>query len=305
MGYWRNVEGVQVKILLFCPTWSAAGVLAIRQETLDSIDNLIRPEGVELTVKISDNNIRARTGDRRGDHENTLHQYQLARRITLEENFDYLFTVEHDMIIPEDALVKLLEVDAGVAYGVYRFRQNPAVLNVYRPVGKKARWPNRSLDYFPEVLERARRQVITDCSGLGFGCTLIKREVLEKVEMRRFEVGGHPSPDMQFAADCVRLGIVMKAHFGVSCGHIKPNGTVLWPEDREDDMKNIKIYINKPFRYTVGGRSTRFKEGEEVEFPEDAALELARGGYLTILEPESPAVKIVNKPRGNVAKAVK
>ena len=41
------------------------------------------------------------------------------------------------MIIPEDALVKLLEVDAGVAYGVYRFRQNPAVLNVYRPVGKK------------------------------------------------------------------------------------------------------------------------------------------------------------------------
>lgn len=294
-----------MRILLFCPTWSERGVQAIRPETVECIKNLIHPEGVEVTVKISDNNPHERTGDRRGDHENTLFQYQLARELMLKGGYDYLFTVEHDMIVPKDALVKLLEVNAGVAYGVYRFRQKPAVLNVYRAVGKKARFPDFSLDYFPEVLERARRQVITDCSGLGFGCTLIKREVLEKVEMRRFEVGGHPSPDMQFAADCVRLGIVMKAHFGVSCGHIKPNGTVLWPEDREDDMKNIKIYINKPFRYTVGGRSTRFKEGEEVEFPEDAALELARGGYLTILEPESPAVKIVNKPRGNVAKAVK
>lgn len=294
-----------MKILLFCPTWSDNGVLAVRQETLDSISGLIIPENVSLTIKISDNNLRARTGDRRGDHENTLHQYKLARFITLNEGYDYLFTVEHDMIIPPDALVNLLEVDAGVAFGVYRFRQKPAVLNIYRSVNKKARWAGQSLDYFPDLLKKAQSEVITECSGLGFGCTLIKREVLEKVEMRRFEVGGHPSPDMQFAADCVRLGIVMKAHFGVSCGHIKPNGTVLWPEDREDDMKNIKIYINKPFRYTVGGRSTRFKEGEEVEFPEEAALELARGGYLTILEPESPAVKVVNKPKGNVAKAVK
>lgn len=294
-----------MRILLFCPTWSERGVQAIRPETVECIKSLVQPEGVEVTVKISDNNPYERTGDRRGDHENTLFQYQLARELTLKGGYDYLFTVEHDMIVPKDALIKLLEINAGVAYGVYRFRQNPAILNVYRAVSKKARFPDFSLDYFPETLERARRQVITECSGLGFGCTLIKREVLEKVEIRRFEVGGHPSPDMQFAADCVRLGIVMKAHFGVSCGHIKPNGTVLWPEDREDDVKNIKIYINKPFRYTVGGRSTRFKEGEEVEFPEDAALELARGGYLTILEPESPAVKIVNKPKGNVAKAVK
>lgn len=294
-----------MRILLFCPTWSERGVQAIRPETVECIKSLVQPEGVEVTVKISDNNPYERTGDRRGDHENTLFQYQLARELTLKGGYDYLFTVEHDMIVPKDALIKLLEINAGVAYGVYRFRQNPAILNVYRAVSKKARFPDFSLDYFPETLERARRQVITECSGLGFGCTLIKREVLEKVEIRRFEVGGHPSPDMQFAADCVRLGIVMKAHFGVSCGHIKPNGTVLWPEDREDDMKNIKIYINKPFRYTVGGRSTRFKEGEEVEFPEEAALELARGGYLTILEPESPAVKVVNKPKGNAAKAVK
>ena len=75
----------KMKILLFCPTWSEAGVLAIRQETLDSIDNLIRPEGAEVTVMISDNNIRARMGDRRGDHENTLHQYKLARWNTLEK----------------------------------------------------------------------------------------------------------------------------------------------------------------------------------------------------------------------------
>lgn len=293
-----------MKILLFCPTWSEVGVLAIRQETLDSIDNLIRPEGAEVTVMISDNNIRARMGDRRADHENTLHQYKLARWNTLEKGFDYLFTVEHDMIIPKDALVKLLEVDAGVAYGVYRFRQNPAVLNVYRPVGKKARWPNRSLDYFPELRERARRAVITECSGLGFGCTLIKREVLEQVEMRRFEAGGHPSPDMQFAADCMRLGIVMKAHFGVPCGHIKPDGSILWPDERGEELNNVKVYIHRPFRYTLDGRSLRFKEGETYDFPEEEALEKSRAGFLSIIE-DKPAVKVVVKPKKRATKAVK
>lgn len=293
-----------MKILLFCPTWSEAGVLAIRQETLDSIDNLIRPEGSEVTVMISDNNIRARMGDRRGDHENTLHQYKLARRITLEEGYDYLFTVEHDMIIPEDALVKLLEVDAGVAYGVYRFRQKPAVLNVYRAVGIKARWPNKSLDYFPELRERARRAVITECSGLGFGCTLIKREVLEQVEMRRFEAGGHPSPDMQFAADCMRLGIVMKAHFGVPCGHIKRDGSVLWPDERGEELNNVKVYIHRPFRYTLDGRSIRFKEGETYNFPEEEALEKSRAGFLSIIE-NKPAIKIVGNKKPTKVKAVK
>lgn len=293
-----------MRILLFCPTWSTAGVLAVRQETLDSIDGLIRPEGVEVTVKISDNNIRARTGDRRGDHENTLHQYQLARRITLGEGYDYLFTVEHDMIIPEDALVKLLEVDAGVAYGVYRFRQKLAVLNVYRKVGGKARFPNKSLDFFPDLLKKARQDKVVECSGLGFGCTLIKRDVLEKVEMRRFELGGHPSPDMQFAADCMRLGIVMKAHFGVPCGHIKPDGSILWPDERGDKLNNVKVYIYRPFRYTLNGRSIRFEEGETYDFPEEEALEKARAGFLSIVK-ESPAVKVVNKPKSQGKVAMK
>ena len=293
-----------MRILLFCPTWSERGVQAIRPETVECIKSLVHPEGVEVTVKISDNNPYERTGDRRGDHENTLFQYQLARELTLKGGYDYLFTVEHDMIVPKDALIKLLEINAGVAYGVYRFRQNPAILNVYRAVSKKARFPDFSLDYFPETLERARRQVITECSGLGFGCTLIKREVLEKVEIRRFEVGGHPSPDMQFAADCMRNNVVMKAHFGVSCGHIKPDGTVLWPDESEDNMSKVKIYINRPFRFTVDGRSIRFKEGEQSELPEDSALELSRAGYLTILD-EEPAVKIVNEPKAKMGKAVK
>ena len=92
--------------------------------------------------------------------------------------------------------------------------------------------------------------------------------------MRRFEAGGHPSPDMQFAADCMRLGIVMKAHFGVPCGHIKPDGSILWPDERGEELNNVKIYIHRSFRYTLDGRSLRFKEGETYDFPEEEARKI-------------------------------
>ena len=62
-----------MKILLFCPTYKLDnGELAIRNETLESISKIKVPEGVDLEVEISTNNLKAITGIRNVDHENTL-----------------------------------------------------------------------------------------------------------------------------------------------------------------------------------------------------------------------------------------
>ena len=292
----------KVKILLFCPTYKlAGGKLAIHKETRESIEKLTIPDGVELEVEISTNNPSEITGNSKQDHENTLYQYRYARQRMLSGDYDYLFTVEHDMIIPEDALVKMLAMDADVIYGLYLLRHFKPVLNALRSVN--SRWPDASLTMFPEIVKKARAQGWIEVSGSGFGCTLIRRKVLEKLDMRRSEIGGHPSPDMPFAADCMRNGFKQICRFDVICGHIKPDGDVLIPFERGENMsKSIKIYVMREFVANIGGKSVPYKEGATADMPEEYVDDYMRCGFITYAV--EPAVKVVMKPKSKV-KAVK
>jgi len=296
-----------MKILLFCPTYKLDnGELAIRNETLESISKIKVPEGVDLEVEISTNNLKAITGIRNVDHENTLHQYRYARQRILDGNYDYLFIIEHDMIIPEDALVKMLATDADVVYGLYLFRQGKPLLNAARAVNSK--WPDMSLTNFPEIVKKAREQGWIEVSGFGFGCTLIRRKVLETFEMRRNETVGSPCPDMPFAADCLRHGFKQICRFDVICGHIKPNGDILIPFERGETMsetmsETIKIYVMRSFNANIDGKSVPYKEGAIAEMPVEYANDYRRCGFITFAE--EPAVKIANKPQAKAVKTVK
>ena len=284
----------KVKILLFCPTYKlASGELAVHKETLESIEKLTIPDGVELEVEISTNNPNKITGNSKQDHENTLYQYRYARQRILSGDYDYLFTVEHDMIIPEDALTKMLATDADVIYGLYLLRHFKPVLNALRSVN--SRWPDASLTMFPEIVKKAKAQGWIEVSGVGFGCTLIKRRVLEKLDMRRSEIGGHPCPDMPLAADCMRNGFKQICRFDVICGHIKPDGDVLIPFERGENMsKSIKIYVMREFVANIGGKSVPYKEGATAEMPEEYVDDYMRCGFIAYAA--EPAVKVVNKP---------
>ena len=292
-----------MKILLFCPTYKLDnGKLAIRNETLESISKIKVPEGVDLEVEISINNPYPIIGIRNVDNENTLHQYRYARQRILDGNYDYLFIVEHDMIIPEDALVKMLATDADVVYGLYLFRQGKPLLNAARAVNSK--WPDMSLSNFPDILKKAREQGWIEVSGYGFGCTLIRRKVLETFDMRRNETSGSPCPDMPFAADCLRHGFKQICRFDVICGHIKPNGDILIPFKRGETMNgSIKIYVMRNFVANIDGESVPYKEGTTAEMPDKYVDNYVRCGFITYAE--EPAVKIINKPQAKVIKTVK
>lgn len=293
-----------MKILLFCPTYALSkGKLAIRKETRDSIDALIIPDDVNLTVKISNNNPRPITGVSKEDHENTLFQYQLARRLMLDGGYDALFTVEHDMIIPEDALVKMVNTKADVVYGLYLFRHGKPVLNCLRAV--RARWVDMSISFFPDLRKRGFKQGWLECSGAGYGCTLIHRRVLEKLEFRRSKEG-HPSSDIPLAVDCLRNNFKQICRFDVQCGHIKSDGQVLWPtlEGSEVKMANVKIYVHRSFNAQIAGRSAHFEAGQQSEIPEDVVNEYVRAGFVGIVA-DKPAVKVVQKPEAKAPKSVK
>src|SRR5512139_2513988 len=66
-------------------------------------------------------------------NQNIVYNYRKAQRVCLAEGYDALFTVESDVIIPPEALEKLIAVECDIAYGVYAFRRGGRVLNITHP----------------------------------------------------------------------------------------------------------------------------------------------------------------------------
>lgn len=222
------------------------------------------------------------------DSRNVLAQYAAIRADFLGGEWDALLTVEHDMVIPPHALRLLLATEAPVAYGVYLLRHGANVLNAWEYIGDHAMGESYTLR------GAGPRTGVVRVSGVGNGCTLIRRAVVERLP---FHDGGNPgqSPDVPFAQDCLRLGIPAVAHFDVQCGHYH-EGRLLWPfRDEMDALRKIKCLAS--VTASVGGRSKRLEAGQEYEMPAPVARELARAGYVAVID-EEPEPTPAKRKRG-------
>lgn len=150
------------------------------------------------------------------DVRNVLAQYSYAREQTLRGPYDALIAIEQDIIVPPHALATLWEDGAAVVYGTYMLRHGMPVINALRhdsPINL-----GMSLSLYSGALAQASKAERVEVSGVGFGCTLIRRHVLEAIPFRQDESGN--APDMPFARDCLQAGIEQIARFDVACGHI-------------------------------------------------------------------------------------
>ena len=173
-------------------------------------------------------------GDSAHPYDDINDKYNRARDTVLAGDYDALLTVEADMLIPPDTLQRLAAVDADVAYGLYCSRHNRRG----RPDGHK--WlafqyasAAASISWSAHPASAIRRKVwgkVKETHGLGFGCTLIHRRVLERVAFRT-----HPthavSNDWMFSLDCQAHGFRQAHDFGLLCGHILSDGNqAIWPD---------------------------------------------------------------------------
>ena len=140
-------------------------------------------------------------------------KYEWARTMALEGGYDALLTAESDMLLPPDALERLMTAGADVAYGLYCFRQSPYHWNA---CSELTRFEARLWTENPESAVQ-RWGAIAAVKGLGLGCTLIRREVLETVTFRY-----HPTAqaDHYFALDTALCGFNQVVDTTVICGHI-------------------------------------------------------------------------------------
>jgi len=163
-------------------------------------------------------------------------QYNEARRLTLEGGYDALLTIECDMLPPSNAIRRLRNTAADVAYGLYILRRPPWEWNAYSVMEGMAAWP------LANVPARARAEwgEVVDVDGIGLGCTLIQRRALEVMHFRAsgllHQDGNRSYCDWYAAEDWRAAGMTQRCDLSVICGHIHPQDeqgrdrpSIIWP----------------------------------------------------------------------------
>lgn len=215
LGNHSHSNGRGVKIL--CAVAMYPSEPYMYQATFDAINSQKLPDGVEMEIAYYHTDGIA---DGRLD---IMTKHNTARQKVIDGDYAAMWSVEADMIVPSDALAKLLQVDADVVYGLYSARSTGMWL-CFPEVGDVG---TQAITANARATAMAWGNVI-DSEGVGMGCTLIRRAALEQVSFRLDSPRFHD--DWIFAQDVKRAGLRSKHHCGVICGHILNEKLSLWPD---------------------------------------------------------------------------
>lgn len=146
---------------------------------------------------------------------------QVALDFLAIEDATHIMMVEQDMILPDDALVKLAALDKPIASGLYFLRngrgQPCLYIKTFTPADNP--YPHAPVTAFPT--DRPFQMDPRGGGCVGLGCVLIKREVFEKVPEPWFDLKakGYGS-DMFFATKVRQAGIPVWVDPTVRCDQI-------------------------------------------------------------------------------------
>jgi len=136
---------------------------------------------------------------------------------SIDYGFDYCFMVDSDIILPQYALIKLLEADKDVILGWYHRKRTVTnqteifALGQYDFTDENNMYSN---DIGLEVFE---------IKGGGMGCALIKTSVFTKppyFKYVEYDDGSVLSEDNYFCSEFTKTGGKIYCHGEVKCGHI-------------------------------------------------------------------------------------
>lgn len=185
------------KILIAIPT-----ARYIEPETMRSIYNLEIPEGYTTQFEF-------------------FYGYQIDQVRNLiahwivNYDFDYLFSVDSDIIFERDTLKKLLSHDVPLVSGMYRQRLPEQVIELY----------DLNQVNLPYDVIQSFDQDFFEIGGCGFGCVLVKKEVFQAIGYPYFEYHSaisHEdtfSEDVDFCQKTQKKGFKMYADRTIKCGH--------------------------------------------------------------------------------------
>ena len=171
---------------------------------------------------------------------NITGKYNRGRQMALELGYDALLCLEDDMIVPPDALTRLLACDADIAYGLTVWRHGKPGWSTRLALGEDGAL--RNLSDYPDAA-RALWGKVVDVAGTGTFCTLVRRRVLEALPWRVDAAFPSLCCDWWLSVDAQRAGFSQKADLGVVCGHItrEPTARVLWPDATATRLWRVEL----------------------------------------------------------------
>jgi GT2 family glycosyltransferase len=134
-----------------------------------------------------------------------------AAEITTDE-VDYIFYLDDDILVPDNALEKLLSHGKDIVSGLY-FRNNyPFLPMLYK----------KQSDRYEAVIDYEKNKLI-EVDACGTGCTLIKAEVFKKLDKPYFknnEADGGFSEDLYFCKKAKEAGFTIHCDTSINCAHM-------------------------------------------------------------------------------------
>jgi FkbM family methyltransferase len=176
----------------------------IEVETFKSLWDLTVPDGYELDFQY-------------------FYGYNISqiRNLIAEwaKRYDYLLSVDSDIILPRDSLVKMLAADKDIISGIYIQRKpGEQILEVYMDTS------NGGCTNIPyKLLENLD---VVEIAACGMGCALIKGDVFRRLEYPHFfykEALDHRntvSEDVYFCMKARKAGFTVWADPSIRCDHI-------------------------------------------------------------------------------------
>ena len=172
-------------------------------ETFKSLWGLDVPEGYQLDLNI--------------EKSNNISQ---IRNLISEwaKSYDYLFSLDSDIVLPKDTLTKMLAADKDIISGLYIQRiPNTHTLEVYMDT------PNGGCTNIPYELIKDRG--VVEIAACGMGAALIKSEVFRKMEYPHFfykealTMRDTVSEDVYFCKKARNSGFTVWADASIKCDH--------------------------------------------------------------------------------------
>lgn len=211
-----------MNVLVYCPMNPTRP--QVQPRTVDSIFGMKWGSPLEVVFG-RDDKVQP---DRPAVHVNITRKYNTARAMTLAGGYDALLTVEADMIVPAIALQRMTLVEADVIYGLYVHRHSRHPWLAFQWItGTVGDYGGESFSKNPSLCPKAWGNVV-ESKGVGLGCTLIRRHVLEAIEFR-CAPDQKVANDWMFALDADIAGFTQVHDCGVVCGHIDGKN-VYYPE---------------------------------------------------------------------------
>jgi len=143
----------------------------------------------------------------------------LLRKKVLEEGYDFLLSLEQDVIPPKDIIERLLRHNKQVTTGIY-FLVNP-----FKEEHKlrSSIWTN--YDPKTNLMYRVKNEYIInnpkliEVSASGLGCILIHKDILKKIKFR-YDKKTEGFDDVFFAKDLRKNKIKIYADLSIVCKHL-------------------------------------------------------------------------------------